>query len=83
MTSSFRLSVSLLTLIAGLSMGAPAMARTDCSSNANLAHVHRRLDGAIDQLSHDQRDYGNFLRIQGDFRDGERVRRTGGQREAA
>jgi hypothetical protein len=36
----------------------PAQARPDCSGNANLWHVHRRLDGAIDQLQHDRRDYG-------------------------
>ncbi len=53
-----RFSISALALMAGLVMGAPAQARTDCSSNSNLAHVHRRLDGAIDQLQHDQRDYG-------------------------
>lgn len=42
------------------SAAAPASAqqvRPDCSSDRNLARVHRRLDGAIDQLSHDQRDY--------------------------
>ncbi len=32
--------------------------RGDCRSGHNLAHVHRRLDGVIDQLSHDQKDYG-------------------------
>ncbi len=58
MNLSIRFSVSALALLAGLAMGAPAQARTDCASNANLAHVHRRLDGAIDQLQHDQRDYG-------------------------
>lgn len=58
MNPSFRFSVSALALIAGLVMGAPAQARTDCASNASLAHVHRRLDGAIDRLQDDQRDYG-------------------------
>ena len=58
MNLSFRLSVSVLTLIAGLVMGAPAQARTDCASNGNLARVNARLDGAIDRLSQDQRDYG-------------------------
>ncbi len=53
-----RLSISLLALFAGLVIGLPADARTDCASNGSLAHVHRRLDGAIDQLQHDQRDYG-------------------------
>jgi outer membrane murein-binding lipoprotein Lpp len=46
-----------LALFVALASTAPAFARPDCSSNANLWHVHRRLDGAIDQLSHDQRDY--------------------------
>lgn len=36
----------------------PALAVGDCASSQNLWHVHRRLDGAIDQLQHDQRDYG-------------------------
>jgi hypothetical protein len=58
MNPSLRFSIAALALFAGLVMSAPADARTDCSSNANLAHVHRRLDGAIDQLQHDQRDYG-------------------------
>lgn len=58
MNPSLRLSISALALVAGLVMGAPAQARTDCASNGNLAQVHRRLDGAIDQLQHDQRDYG-------------------------
>lgn len=31
--------------------------RGDCSSNGSLMHVHRRLDGAIDRLQHDQHDY--------------------------
>lgn len=29
-----------------------------CGSNANIAYVDRRLDGAIDQLQHDDRHYG-------------------------
>lgn len=36
---------------------APASARPDCSSNANLWHVHRRLNGAIAQLGKDTHDY--------------------------
>lgn len=36
----------------------PFQGRGDCSSNHNLAHVHRRLDGAIDRLQHDRHDYG-------------------------
>jgi hypothetical protein len=58
MNPSLRYSISALALVAGLVMGTPADARTDCASNSNLAYVHRRLDGAIDQLAHDQRDYG-------------------------
>lgn len=37
---------------------AAAAIRPDCASDHNLMRVHRRLDGAIDNLSHDQRDYG-------------------------
>jgi hypothetical protein len=37
---------------------AAAAIRSACASNHNIMHVHRRLDGAIDQLQHDQRDYG-------------------------
>ena len=58
MNPYFRFSISALVLIGSLVMSMPADARTDCASNGNLAHVHRRLDGAIDQLQHDQRDYG-------------------------
>lgn len=58
MNPYLRFSVSALALIGGLVMALPADARTDCASNSSLAHVHRRLDGAIDQLQHDQRDYG-------------------------
>ncbi len=32
--------------------------RGDCRSGHNLSHVRRRLDGVIDQLNHDQKDYG-------------------------
>ena len=58
-----RLGAAALTFALGLGTfaffqaPAPALAKPDCSSNANLWHVHRRLDGAIDQLSHDQHDY--------------------------
>ena len=31
--------------------------RGDCGSAHNLAKIHRRLDGAIDRLNHDQKDY--------------------------
>ncbi len=60
-------SILAPALIAALSFGfavssatAPAAAaiRPDCASDSNLMHVHRRLDGAIDQLNHDDRDYG-------------------------
>ena len=37
---------------------APAAARTDCASNANIRSVHNHLDGLIDRLTHDRRDYG-------------------------
>jgi len=36
----------------------PASAEPQCFSNQNVSQVHRRLDGAIDQLQHDDRDYG-------------------------
>ncbi len=58
MNPYLRIIISALALVGGLVMSMPADARTDCTSNANLAQVHRRLDGAIDQLQHDQRDYG-------------------------
>lgn len=58
MNPYLRFSIGALALISGLALSVPADARTDCASNANLAQVHRRLDGAIDQLQHDQRDYG-------------------------
>lgn len=38
-------------------MAQPTHLRGDCQSGHNLAHVHRRLDGTIDQLQHDQQDY--------------------------
>lgn len=56
-----RYLIAALALAAGLTFGTamPALAvRPDCSSNANLSHAHRRLDGAIDQLQHDQHRYG-------------------------
>jgi hypothetical protein len=49
--------VGTAALVLFLSASAVAQARNDCASNSNLAYVHRRLDGAIDQLQHDQRDY--------------------------
>ncbi len=49
--------LAILALAVAFACGAPALAKPDCSSNASLWHVHRRLDGAIDQLQHDQRDY--------------------------
>ena len=58
MNPYLRFGISALALISGLAIGIPADARTDCASNRNLAQVHRRLDGAIDQLQHDRRDYG-------------------------
>jgi hypothetical protein len=42
-------------LVSGM---APAMAKPQCASDANLWHVHRRVEGVIQQLAHDQRDYG-------------------------
>ena len=38
--------------------GARAEMKIDCSSNRNLWHVHRRLEGVIENLDHDQHDYG-------------------------
>lgn len=46
-----------LVIVAGTFASANA-ATGDCASNQSLAQVHRRLDGAIDRLQHDQRDYG-------------------------
>lgn len=39
-------------------VAAPASAEPQCLSNQNVWQVHRRLDGAIDQLQRDDRDYG-------------------------
>ena len=50
--------IGAIALILVLGASSIAQARSDCASNSNLWHVHRRLDGAIDQLQHDQRDYG-------------------------
>ena len=33
-------------------------AKPQCASDQNLWHVHRRLEGVIQNLQHDQRDYG-------------------------
>jgi hypothetical protein len=58
-----KINAGMLALTIGASLvsisatAAPASARPQCASNANLWHVHRRLDGAIDQLQHDARDY--------------------------
>lgn len=59
-------SINALALTAALAAGtaaigvsvAPASAAPQCASNQNIAEVHHRLDGAIDQLNHDDRDYG-------------------------
>ncbi len=59
-------SLNVLALAAAVAAGtlavgtgaAPASAEPQCSSNQNISEVHRRLDGAIDQLQHDDRDYG-------------------------
>lgn len=53
------LVAALAASFTGWATSAPASAqvRPDCSSDRNLMHVHRRLDGAVDQLSHDQHDY--------------------------
>lgn len=56
MNRFYRLGAAALTFILGFT--APALATGDCRSDQNLMHVHRRLDGAIDQLSHDRSDYG-------------------------
>jgi len=50
-------AVGALSTASSLPAAAAAL-RSDCASNNNIMHVHRRLDGAIDQLAHDQRDYG-------------------------
>lgn len=47
-----------LFVVAAPSARAQAQMQGSCASNANLAHVHRRLLGAMEQLNHDQRDYG-------------------------
>src|SRR5579862_3567 len=49
--------IGAAALILFLGAGSVAQARNDCASNSNLGYVHHRLDGAIDQLQHDQRDY--------------------------
>ena len=62
----FMRSINVLALTAAVAAGtlaigspaAPASAEPQCASNQNLWQVHRRLDGAIDQLGHDDRDYG-------------------------
>ncbi|MGB6987408.1 MAG: hypothetical protein WBD74_15655 [Candidatus Aquilonibacter sp.] len=47
--------VAFLVVLGG---GVPALAKPQCSSDQNLWHVHRRLEGVIQNLQHDQRDYG-------------------------
>ena len=67
----FMRSFNTLALAAAVAAGAltigtaaaPASAETDCRSNQNVWQVHRRLDGAIDQLQHDDRDYGGHRAI--------------------
>jgi hypothetical protein len=59
-------SINAVALAAGLAASAlalgatvaPASAEPQCFSNQNLWQVHRRIDGAIDQLQHDDSDYG-------------------------
>jgi hypothetical protein len=51
-----RISASVVLL--AFACGAVASAEPQCPSNANVGYVHRRLDGAIEQLQHDDRDYG-------------------------
>ena len=36
----------------------PAWQRNEYGSNRNLRRIHRRLEQIIDELSHDQHDYG-------------------------
>ncbi len=50
-------ALALGSAAAPLTASAQQQIRPDCGSDRNLARVHRRLDGAIDQLSHDRRDY--------------------------
>ncbi len=50
-------SLAFGSVAAPLTASAQQRVRPDCSSDRNLARVHRRLDGAIDQLGHDQHDY--------------------------
>lgn len=52
------LAAAASAAITALAAVAPASAAPQCASNANIAYVHRRLDGAIAQLQHDDRDYG-------------------------
>ncbi|HEV8020298.1 MAG TPA: hypothetical protein VGP41_03475 [Candidatus Lustribacter sp.] len=62
----FSRSLNILAFAAAVAAGtiavgttaAPASAEPQCLSNQNVWQVHRRLDGAIDQLQHDDRDYG-------------------------
>jgi len=58
-------SITAYALAAAVAAGAavagtalPASAAPDCSSNQNVWQVHHRISGAIDQLQHDDRDYG-------------------------
>jgi hypothetical protein len=62
----FLRSINTLALAAAMAAGAvtigasatPASAEPQCQSNQNVWQVHRRIDGMIDQLQHDDRDYG-------------------------
>ncbi len=56
-TFALAAAVAAGALAVGVSV-APASAEPQCFSNHNVSEVHHRLDGAIDQLQHDDRDYG-------------------------
>ncbi len=64
MTKLFKIKALALAcaLIGGVGfIGAaavPALATPQCASNANIWHVHSRLNDAIEQLNHDRHDYG-------------------------
>ena len=56
-TFALAAAVAAGTFAVGIS-AAPASAEPQCFSNQSVSQVHHRLDGAIDQLQHDDRDYG-------------------------
>jgi hypothetical protein len=56
--NAFALAAAVAAGAAVVGTALPASAATDCASNQNVWQVHHRIDGAIDQLQHDDRDYG-------------------------